>query len=67
MRRKFGLIFTFAFFDDTIVYKTQRFCTDLESIKNYAIDWVEMHGVQYGKCLHCEIVENSVPVFTLYF
>ena len=67
MKRKFGFIFTFTFFDDTIIYKTLRFCSDLESAKAYATTWVEKFGEKYGRCLYCEIRENAVPVFTIIF
>ena len=59
MKRKFGFIFTFSFFDDTIIYKTLRFCCDLESAKSYATSWVEKYGEKYGRQTDTADTANS--------
>ena len=66
-RVKFGVIWVFNFCGDSIVYKRLLECTDIDSVKDYAKEWVKKFGLKYGRCLYCDIVYNAIEICTIHF
>lgn len=65
MRKKYNIVFTFAFGDDIIQYLTQRECTDLETMADYVKMWLDKYEYKYGEFMWCKIYEGKDLVYAV--